>query len=305
MSTRARHVLYYLFALSVFCSSVAAQEGPWRATNPSVFPPDCWGVYSWCSWNTRKVTRQSCPLIKGAPIVMHWNKIEPEPGEFAFDEQLGRKLALAKENGFYTFLMIWVAPNAPRWLHENGVPELKMTTTINPRRQRRNSTFQYYLDEDYIHYYHRLIREFGKYVANLPIDLQERILYIQSAEGSTGDGYCYKGDPLDEQYKISRDQWSQFRIEAWEVFKEALSDDSARMVKPLLVNYDSNRRLEYDWLLRNLDTIGLKNGMFSHGYHISDTQQRLEQWRRFISDVGGRGKAFFSDQLLQHVCGTS
>jgi len=308
MSTRARHVLYYLFALSVFCSSVAAQEGPARATNPSVFPPDCWGVYSWCSWNTRKVTRQSCPLIKGAPIVMHWNKIEPKPGEFAFDEQLGSKLALAKENGFYTFLMIWVAPNAPRWLHENGVPELKMTTTINPRRQRRNSTFQYYLDEDYIHYYHRLIREFGKYVANLPIDLQERILYIQSAEGSTGDGYCYKGDPLDEQYKISRDQWSQFRIEAWEVFKEALSNDSARMVKPLLVNYDSNRRLEYDWLLRNLDTIGLKNGMFSHGYHISDTQQRLEQWRRFISDVGGRGKAFFSrgeQDAEWQVCGWS
>ncbi|MBL7189778.1 MAG: hypothetical protein ISS70_25900 [Phycisphaerae bacterium] len=151
-------------------------------------------------------------------------------------------------------------------------------------------------------------REFGKYVRNLPVDLQDRILYVQSAEGSTGDGYCYKGDPLNERYKISRDQWSQFRIKAWEVFEEALSDSSGRMVKPLLVNYDSNRQPEYNWLLRNLDTIGLKNGMFSHGYHISDTQQRLEQWRRFVSDVSGRGKTFFSrgeQDAEWQVCGWS
>ena len=171
-----------------------------------------------------------------------------------------------------------------------------------------NWTFQYYLDVDYTRYYYRLIREFGKYVRNLPVDLQDRILYIQSAEGPTGDGYCYKGDPLDERYKISRDQWSQFHIKAWEVFKEALGDGSSRMVKPLLVNYDSNRQPEYDWLLRNLDTIGLKNGMFSHGYHISDTQQRFEEWRRFVGDVGGRGKTFFSrgeQDAEWQVCGWS
>jgi hypothetical protein len=239
---------------------------------------------------------------------MHWNKIEPAPGEFAFDEQLGNKLALAKENDFYTFLMIWVAPNAPRWLYENGVPELEMTPTINPKRQVRDWTFQYYLDEDYIRYYYRLVREFGEYVRTLPADLQQRILYVQSAEGSTGDGYCYKGEPLDDRYKISRDQWSSFRIQAWEVFKEAFSDDAGRMVKPLLVNYDSNRRLEYDWLLENLDTIGLKNGMFSHGYHISETQQRLESWRGFVDEVGSRGKTFFSrgeQDAEWQVCGWS
>ena len=154
---KARQVLYCLLALTAYCSSVAAQSGP-STTNPSVFPQDCWGVYSWCSWNTGKITRQSCPLIKGAPIVMHWNKIEPKPGMFDFDGQLGDKLALAKENGFHTFLMIWVAPNAPRWLYENGVPELEMTPTISPTRQPRNWTFQYYLDEDYKHSYYRLIR---------------------------------------------------------------------------------------------------------------------------------------------------
>lgn len=304
----AKRVLYSLCTVLLICPLTVAQSRNAPAKPASVFPNDCWGVYSWCSWNTKKVTQETCPLIKGSPIVMHWNKIEPEPGVFTFDEQLVDKLQLALDNNFYTFVMIWVAPNAPRWLYENGVPELQMTPTISPRRKPRDWTFQYYFDEDYIRYYYRLIREFGKYIRELPPKLQERILYVQSAEGSTGDGFCYKGEPLEEEYKISRDQWSQFRIQAWEVFKDALSDSNDHMAKPLLVNYDSNREVEYNWLLQNLETIGLKNGMFSHGYHISDTQQRLENWRQFVSNVSGLGKTFFSrgeQDAEWQVCGWS
>ena len=307
-SMAAKRVLYSLCTVLLICPLPAAQSRHTPTKTTSVFPNDCWGVYSWCSWNTKKVTQETCPLIKGAPIVMHWNKIEPEPGVFTFDEQLGDKLQLALDNNFYTFVMIWVAPNAPRWLYENGVPELQMTPTVSPRREPRNWTFQYYLDEDYIRYYYRLIRTFGNYIRELPPNLQERILYVQSAEGSTGDGFCYKGEPLEEEYKISRDQWSQFRLQAWEVFKDALSDSNDHMAKPLLVNYDSNREVEYNWLLQNLEVIGLKNGMFSHGYHISDTQQRLENWRQFVSDVSDLGKTFFSrgeQDAEWQVCGWS
>ncbi len=282
------------FVLIVLCWLGLAQGTNQGAGHPEPFPEGCWGVYSWCSWNTRKVTRETCPLIKGAPIVMHWNKVEPESGAFAFDTQLRDKLVLARANDFYTFVMIWVAPNAPRWLYENGVPELEMTPTISPFRKPRNWTFQYYLDEDYKRYYYRLVRAFGQYIKELPPTLQERILYVQTAEGSTGDGFCYKGEPLDKRYRITRDQWSLFRIRAWDVFKAALTDTNGRMVKPLLVNYDANREAEYNWLLQNLETIGLKNGMFSHGYHISDTQQRLENWHEFVNDVRGAGKMFFS-----------
>lgn len=34
--------------------------------------------------------------------------------------------------------------------------------------------------------------------------------------------------------------------------------------------------------------------MFSHGYHISDTKQRVSNWRQFTSDVKAAGKEFFS-----------
>jgi hypothetical protein len=95
---------------------------------------------------------------------------------------------------------------------------------------------------------------------------------------------------------------------AWTVLTQALSDDNGDVAVPLLVNYDSNRQAEYDWLMKNLDTIGLKNGMFSHGYHISDTQQRLANWRRFVGEVKVAGKSFFSrgeQDAEWKVCGWS
>jgi hypothetical protein len=211
-----------------------------------------------------------------------------------FDKEIGEKLLLAEENDFNTFLMVWVAPNTPRWLYENGVPELEMTPTINPLGKPRNWTFQYYLDEDYIRYYHRMLSEFGTYLMNLPEHLRKRILYIQSAEGSTGDGWGYKGEPLNPEYNISDDVWGDFRIQAWEVLKKAVSNEKRELVIPLLVNYDSNSDKQYQWLLDNLPVIGLKNGMFSHGYHISETNERIAKWEAFKKDVIAHDMEFFS-----------
>jgi len=275
------------FLFCFFAFSIQAQ---------TPFPENCWGVYSWAGWNPEKVTKTSHPLIKGAPLILKWSQIESRPGVFNFDEQIGQKLKLLKDNDFYTFIMIWVAPNSPRWLYENGVPELEMTKTLNPLGEQRNQTFPYYLDDDYIRFYHRMLTEFGKYVKQLPKELQSRILYIQSAEGSTGDGEGYKGKPLDPKYNITNEQWGTFRIKAWDVLKNALTDKNtgAGMVKPVLVNYDSNNGIQYNWLLDNFDIIGLKNGMFSHGYHISETNYRLQNWQNFKEEVQKRKKQFFS-----------
>ena len=264
------------------------------AQNSKYFPENCWGVYSWADWDTQKVTPQSHPLIKGAPIVFKWKEVEPEPGKFRFDELIRKRLELADKNNFYTFLMIWVAPDAPRWLYENGVPEVNMTKTIDPLGKPRTVTFQYYLDAEYKIFYHRMLSEFGKYLRSLPKNLQARVLYVQSAEGSTGDGDPYKGDPLDQKYNITREQWGDFRIKAWEVLKNALSNDKDELVKPILVNYDANSEKQYNWLLNNMPIIGLKNGMFSHGYDISETKTRLDSWIDFKKQAAEKGIGFFS-----------
>ena len=265
-----------------------------NAQKSKYFPDNAWGVYSWAGWNTKEVTPQSHPLIKGVPLILKWSQLETAPGVFKFDEEIRSKLELADKYNYYTFLMVWVAPNAPRWLYENGVPEVNMTPTIDPLGKPRKGTFQYYLDEDYIKYFHRMHIELGKFLLSLPENLRKRVLYIQSAEGSTGDGQPYKGDPLDSKYNISEEQWNDFRIEIWGIMKKALSNANGDLKIPILVNYDSNTEKEYNWLINNMPVIGLKNGMFSHGYHISDTKSRLESWRKFHTKAAEKGIEMFS-----------
>ncbi|MCX6327741.1 MAG: hypothetical protein NT144_14015 [Bacteroidia bacterium] len=260
------------------------------------FPAGCWGVYNyWVNdWNVNSNIRESCPLIKGVGITIRWKDVEPEPGVFKFDELIGEKLKLVDAGNMYTWLMIWVAPSAPRWLYENGVPEVQMYKSVTPLGEPRDWSYQYYLNEDYIRFHHRLLNEFGQYIRSLPLNLQKRILFVQSAEGSTGDGQPYKSTPIDTKYNISDEQWGDFRIKAWEVLKKALSNEKGEMVKPMLVNYDANGEEEYNWVKNNLSVIGLKNGMFSHGYQISDTRQRIKNWNNFKTEVNSLGKEFFS-----------
>ena len=264
-----------------------------RAQNNLNFPENCWGVYTWNNIPAN-FTPQNYPLIKGFPIILKWNEIEPELGKFKFDEFIRNKLILAEKYNYYTFLKIWVSPNVPLWLYQNGVPQVEMTKTIDPLGKTRTTKFQYYLDPEYIVFYNRLILEFGMYVQSLPQNLQNRILYIQSAEGSTGDGSPYKGEPLDPKYNISNEQWGDFRINAWGVFKQAFTNQNGEQIKPILVNQDSNTEKEYNWLLNNFNPIGLKHGMFSHGYDISDTKTRLEYWRNFNEKAKSKGIEVFA-----------
>lgn len=111
---------------------------------------------------------------------------------------------------------------SPDWIYEKGVPRLEMEKTINPFGKVRDWKFPYYLDEDYKTYFFRMMDKFGEYIRNLPEDLRERLVFIQSAEGSTGDGWPYKGNPLDLQYDITRDKWTLFRFETWKRYADAL-----------------------------------------------------------------------------------
>ncbi|HSH19890.1 MAG TPA: hypothetical protein VLA03_05535, partial [Draconibacterium sp.] len=276
-------------------------------TVEKVFPDDAWGVYSWVNYEPDKVSREKCPNIKGSPIIMRWSNLEPENGKFEFKKEIGDKLELLDQNDFNTFLMVWVAfatsqvnetdtswAFTPKWLFKNGVPLVEMEETINPLGVKTRRDSPYYFDEDYKFFFHRMIDSLGNYICNLPPHLKKRILFLQSAEGSTGDGQPYKGSPVNPIYNITNEQWSDFRIETWERYKSAFSIDGELQL-PLLTNYDSNEEQQYRWMLDNLPkALGLKNGMFSHGYHISDAQERLANFIDFRNAVEASGKVFFA-----------
>lgn len=262
--------IFFLFLTNVF---VNAQD---------VNQP--WGVYSWAFWNSKQATKENAPLIKGGPLIIHWDKLEPQKGNYKFDRFIGEKLKQLVANDYYTFLMIWVGPSSPNWVYENGVPRLEMEKTINPLGKQRTWTFPYYFHENYKKYFHSLIAELGRYLQELPQEQLDRILFIQAAEGSTGDGQPYKGRPLEKSYWISKSDWEDFRIETWEKYKAAATFNGKQQF-PLLVNFDSKNEKSRGWILSNKKSVGLKNGMFSHGYHISQGKDRLKEWNSFTSEL--------------------
>jgi hypothetical protein len=291
--------------VTVLTISVFASDGIPAFENG--LAPGAAGVYTWGNWNPEKVTRQTHPLIRGAPMTLHWRYLEPEPGRFEFDALVRDKLEAALENGLFVHLMVWFAPDSPGWLYEAGVPAVEVPERINPARKRVKPTFPYYLDARYTRYYHRLIRELGRYLHGLPRELRERIIFVQCAEGSTGDGQPYKGEPIDSRYDISFERWNAFRVQAWGVYREAFQPHDRKPI-PLLVNNDANRGPEHEWLLASLPSVGAKQGMFSHGYHVSETQKRLADWRAFLSEAHGAGLDVFTrgeQDAEWKVCGWS
>lgn len=283
--------LYNLFRSSFLLLCILAIVKP-DAYSQNIFPEDSWGVYSWTQFT--QIDKNSAPLVKGGPIIMRWANLEPQNGVYDFDNEIKDKLTKALDNGFHVFLKIYLAGPSfsydngftPSWLYDNGVPEVHAERGI----------FPYYFDDDYKFYYYRLIDAFGAYILNLPDDLRSRILFVQCTEGSTGDGYCYKGD-VDieyEQYNISREDWSIFRLEAWKKFKAAFSENNILQI-PLLTNDDANNPALRSWMLDELPkAIGVKNGMFTHGYQISEAQERLALHFQLKEQAAAKGKVFFA-----------
>ena len=292
-----------LFAIVYLFLSATSSNS--QTTTSPVFPNDAWGVYSWTS--LKGLDKTNAPLIKGGPMILSWSSLEPQNGKFEFEKEIGDKLKKIDDNNFYTFLKIWIAPATtnvtatdttwsltPKWLFSHGVPLVEFPTTPNPLGDITKRYFPHYLDKNYKFYFHRMIDAVGKYVLSLPPHLRKRILYVQSAEGSTGDGGPYKGEPVNSAYKISNEQWTDFRLETWIKYKSAFSKDGVLQC-PLLTNYDANNEKLYDWMLKELpNAAGLKNGMFSHGYQISDAQQRLANFIDFRNKVEASGKVFFA-----------
>ena len=262
------------------------------------FPDKVWGAYGWGG----SAANRFCRGVKGTNTTVLWSEIEPEEGDFRFDEVIGTCLEAFRKQGMYTFLKIYVAPlsdkqyNSPRWLfEEKDVPIVEVSSVSDPFGEPLCWKFPWYLDETYVYYQYRMIRAFGEWLRALPEELLETVLFVQSAEGCTSDGQAYKGTPLVTGYRLSQRQWNDHRREVWDRFRMALTDPvSEKMVLPLAVNYDSNTDTEYAWMEQNLgDAMGLKNGMFSHGYDICDEIQRKEQMDDLRERLRAEGKQLF------------
>ena len=267
-----------IFAALFLVASLSADELKNTKVQVPTFPNEAAGIYSWCNWSPRKTNRQTAPDLRGVAIVLTWRKLEPREGEYKFDERFDELLKQAHENDYYVHTMIWVAPGTPSWLYDLGVPKVETDRKTNALGEATNQTaFPYYFDALYQEKYFKLLKAWAHYMDALPEELHKRILFVQSCEGSTGDGWGYKGNPLDKKYAISRAQWDDYRIKVWAKMKKYFQEEVKRPL-PIAVNSDANTEKSNLWLEKNLGNYGLKMGMSSHGYHVSENQERLAAW---------------------------
>ena len=289
-----KHTLLTLAGLLLAPAAVLiAADGPPPAQRMAVLPPHPWGVYTWGS--DRAELPKEMP-VKGIPLTLRWSQLEPQSGKFDFDQQVRVPLEQARARGYYVHLMVWVAPDkhTPPWLFDLGVPRVEVPERIDPTRKLVQPGFPYYFSPIYKERFHGMIQALGDYVAGLPADLKSRLVFVQVAEGSTGDGQPYKGTPTDARYEISKPEWSEFRRETWAVYQKAFQRADGSVNLALLVNGDANNAAENAWLLDHNNVFGTKQGMFSHGYLVSDTVERLAEMEKFRAEARARGKVVFT-----------
>ncbi len=253
-----------------------------------------WGVYFWGNEGRGRFEIPADIPVRGTPLTFQWRDLEPSPGKFAFETEIREPLEAAAARGYYVHLMMWVAPKTPEWLYGIGVPRVAVPERITPFRTKQTPTFPYYFSPIYQERFHRAIRAMGAYIAGLPPHLKERIIFVQAAEGSTGDGQPYKGRPIERKYEITEEQWGDFRIETWQAYQAAFQPADGSLQVPLLVNGDANGPKENAWLLEHSRAFGVKQGMFSHGYLVSESQARLARWEKFRAEAQARGIKIFS-----------
>lgn len=268
--------------------------------------PRKWGVYPW-GRSVNMPIPADMP-VRGIPFTWRWEELEPARGKFNFDEAVRQRLEMVKARNGYTHIMFHVAPITPEWVYEAGVPKVIMPERITPARKLQKPTYPYYFDPLYKEILHELVTGLSNYIAALPEDLKSRIIFIQVAEGATGDGQPYKGIPLDSKYRISEAAWNDYRRETWAYYQAAFQRADGSLNVPLLVNGDANTDVENQWLLDHTKVFGVKQGMFSHGYLVSDTIDRLARWDEFRARALASGHMMFTrgeQDEEWRVCGWS
>ncbi len=235
------------------------------------------------------ISPSSHPHCKGVAMIMSWDKLQPAPDRFEFESLIKNPLTALSKHDYHAYLMVWVAPDrTPEWVFSTrNVPKVMIGRRTNPA----------FLNPHYKACYFKMIESVGQYLCNLPPDLKARILFVQSAEGSTGDEGPYHGTPDDPKYEISKEVWAEFRRETWQHYVAALTVDG-RQQFPLLINAKDN---DFEDLVQitkaaigtNKGAVGVKEGGLTHAYHAAGEASKMNALQEYRRLAASNGLAFF------------
>jgi hypothetical protein len=258
-----------------------------------VLPPEACGVWSWYSWggtpnqwNGKITADETYAGLRGIPIVVSWDKLEPEDGVYNWDlfDDIIKKAAA---NGKYVFTLLWINPTEPEWLYDKGVPKVEIDTF----KDDPNFGIQAYpLDKKYKFYSERIITKLAEHLRSLPPELFKRVVFHQVVEGSTGDGFCYKGEPKDPRYEVTREEWANYQKYIRRFTVDAFSNpmDGKPPMALLIHTEDVAEGLNY------YPGTVLKQGVPSHGYGSNTERSKFNGYKPWMTPDNLAGRPVFS-----------
>jgi hypothetical protein len=196
--------------------------------------PEWAGFFTNCK--NEKIDTERFPFIKGAADRVKWADIETSPEEYDWSK-MDAQIRNAVKGKYYYYFVLWTGPHSPEWIYEQGVPKVAV------KGGKGKDFFPYYLDPNYINYFHRFIGKLAEHIASLPEKERNVFAFIQPAFGSTGDKQLYKGTPIDQKYKISAQQYLEFCSGATKRFYEAFDKPEIKHIR-FLFNVDNESNPE-------------------------------------------------------------
>ena len=306
--------------LSLSAEAVKAQTDQQRVVEPgtsSSSTGDSFRRPPWSGFFTIRssgaIDRTRFPYIKGYADRVHWRQLEPKPGVYDWSK-IDVAIRDAAKGEYYYYFVLWTGPHSPEWIYENGVPRV----TTRGHAGGAAEVYPYYLDPNYITFFHRFIGKLADHLAALPEAERKAIAFIQPAFGSTGDRQLYKGKPKDLKYDISARQYLEFCSGATKRFYEAFNKPELKHIKFLFNVADESdpdsekahkkgsdgEQLYANWLRRNYP-IELRKQQFTIavGYQANGEIAQDTELRPTFYGLNGKAPEFVRGEFSKFAEG--
>ena len=150
--------------------------------------------------------QREAPNIQGIFFTAKWRDLQPAKDMFDWTD-FDKDILDITERNLGVSLRIYTGQNAPQWIYEEGVPEVKVNCSKDCSH---DDSFPYYPDPAYQDLYFQFVTIFREHLETLPLTVQKNILFIQAMYGTTGDVTPWHGVPIDPQFQNCTEHSEEF-----------------------------------------------------------------------------------------------
>lgn len=208
------------------------------------------------------------PHIKGWNVRFSWKDFSSGYGVYNW-KYIDDIFDLLVRNNLHIGFMIFVGDNSPAYIYEAPYNVPKVLTD-------EGGVYPFYKDDNY----QMLVDKMQLDVAN-HLKGKYDITFWMSAEGSTGDegsaNAGYKGKPINKDYEIAQDWWTNYRHKMW-TYIHSITDIQ------LLVNSGNKDKGDIDWATRNIGKVWFKAGKAGHEFNRDGEIEQVQTDLQFTAN---------------------